>query len=129
MIWLVKVCYRCQISDQAFFEGLALAENAMLSLWTKRSQMNSMNEVQKFLTEHSQYVFAICLYLASKTYDMTYTALKVFLKVCQIEAETLLADNVIQTPKLFLQSLVSGDFLTIETTVLSAIGSQVTNCK
>ena len=128
----MKVCYRCQISDQSFFEGVALAENVLLSLWTQERQLPKLNDSQMlktFLMEHPQYIFAACLYIASKVHDMTYTALKVFLKVCQVEAEALHADQVIGIPKMFLQSMISGDFLHIETTVLAAIGSQVTNFK
>jgi hypothetical protein len=73
--------------------------------------------------EHPQYIFAVCVYIASKIYDMTYTALKVYLKVCQIESETLQAEKVMDTPKLFLQSMISGDFLNIETTLLESVGS------
>lgn len=84
---MVQVTNRCQVSDEALFQGINVADNALLALWSMAKNKREMSAPQKFMMEHPQYIFAVGVYLASKALDLTYTSHKVYIKVCQAEAD------------------------------------------
>ena len=81
----MQIANRCQISDEAFFQGLNIAENALKSLWEGEKCIDAKNQstqTKLFLMEHPPYIFAVALYVASKLLDLTYTDPRAYLKLC-----------------------------------------------
>lgn len=94
----------------------------------KKSVKTRLGKVEMFFMEQPQYLYAVCIHIASKSIDPTYCDPKIYLRVCQKEAESLYILKVIKSENFFNRSVFDDEYVQVELVILKSINFKVTSC-
>ena len=121
MNWLLYIVMTFKISDEALLHGVKLAENALTTFMLTKE--NKMTPQSKYMFNKPQYCYVVTLFICTKTHDLTYPNLNLFLDHCQ-KASNLLKSDSDENETCFFQACLL-NFADFEIEILKATQGKI----